>query len=260
MIRLVTLLSACEVGWRRLCARGSSSAPAGFGYGSRLPAERVGDGGRARDADAVPHDVALFPLASPLDGNKELHASLCSVCSSALVRPTRSSALGVAFVFVPVHREADFPHKLRSCGRVFRTCTLFMKNYVSVSFSFLATVWTGLMAWASGTSTDGWARLEGREQLGKLKAKREAKAIMTWKAERAKREAKAIMKLAGRDKSQWCNLHVRSDSARNCLCAWRNELLIVLRSSGHPQSWSERTEWLFAHRVASWCRDDYAVL
>ena len=94
-----------------------------------LPSASARRGGRARDADAVPHDVALFPLASPLDGNEELHASLCSVCSSALVRPTRSSALGVAFVFVPVHREADFPHKLRSCGRVFRTCTLFMKNY-----------------------------------------------------------------------------------------------------------------------------------
>ncbi|EJK60776.1 hypothetical protein THAOC_18812 [Thalassiosira oceanica] len=57
--------------------------------------------------------------------------------------------------------------------------------------------------------TDGWARLEGRagEQLGKLRAEREAKAIMPGKL-RAEREAKATMKLAGRDKSQMCNLHV----------------------------------------------------
>ena len=45
------------------------------------------------------------------------------------------------------------------------------------------------------------------EQLGKLRAEREAKAIMPKKL-RANREAKVIMKLAGRDKSQWCNLHV----------------------------------------------------
>ncbi|EJK51669.1 hypothetical protein THAOC_29136 [Thalassiosira oceanica] len=38
------------------------------------------------------------------------------------------------------------------------------------------------------------------EQLGKLRAEREAKAIMPGKL-RAEREAKAIMKLAGRDKS-----------------------------------------------------------
>ena len=44
------------------------------------------------------------------------------------------------------------------------------------------------------------------EQLGKLRAEREAKAIMPGKL-RAKREAKAIMKLAGRDKSQRCNLY-----------------------------------------------------
>ncbi|EJK57049.1 hypothetical protein THAOC_22953, partial [Thalassiosira oceanica] len=43
------------------------------------------------------------------------------------------------------------------------------------------------------------------EQLGKLRAEREAKAIMPGKL-RAEREAKAIMKLARRDKSQWCNL------------------------------------------------------
>ncbi|EJK64670.1 hypothetical protein THAOC_14572, partial [Thalassiosira oceanica] len=100
--------------------------------GGTDPASRARrrDGGRARDADAVPHDVALFPLASPLDGNEELHASLCSVSSSAPCPPDKVvRILGVAFVFVPVHREADFPHKLRSCGRVFRTCTLFMKNY-----------------------------------------------------------------------------------------------------------------------------------
>ncbi|EJK69102.1 hypothetical protein THAOC_09682 [Thalassiosira oceanica] len=53
------------------------------------------------------------------------------------------------------------------------------------------------------------AQMDGRgsrgEQLGKLRAEREAKAIMPGKL-RAEREAKAIMKLAGRDKSQWCNL------------------------------------------------------
>ncbi|EJK60950.1 hypothetical protein THAOC_18628 [Thalassiosira oceanica] len=53
-------------------------------------------------------------------------------------------------------------------------------------------------------STDGWARLEGREQPRKL---------------RAKREAKAIMKLAGRDKFQLCNLHViRLCSDADCAC------------------------------------------
>ncbi|EJK53378.1 hypothetical protein THAOC_27202, partial [Thalassiosira oceanica] len=55
------------------------------------------------------------------------------------------------------------------------------------------------------------AQMDGQgskgEQLGKLRAEREAKAIMPGKL-RAEREAKAIMKLAGRDKSQWCNLHV----------------------------------------------------
>ncbi|EJK63151.1 hypothetical protein THAOC_16206 [Thalassiosira oceanica] len=52
------------------------------------------------------------------------------------------------------------------------------------------------------------AQMDGQgsrgEQLGKLRAEREAKAIMPGKL-RAEREAKAIMKLAGRDKSQWCN-------------------------------------------------------
>ena len=55
------------------------------------------------------------------------------------------------------------------------------------------------------------AQMDGQgsrgEQLGKLRAEREAKAIMPGKL-RAEGEAKAIMKLAGRDKSQWCNLHV----------------------------------------------------
>ncbi|EJK66400.1 hypothetical protein THAOC_12685, partial [Thalassiosira oceanica] len=55
------------------------------------------------------------------------------------------------------------------------------------------------------------AQMDGQgsrgEQFGKLRAEREAKAIMPGKL-RAEREAKAIMKLAGRDKSQWCNLHM----------------------------------------------------
>ncbi|EJK47063.1 hypothetical protein THAOC_34245 [Thalassiosira oceanica] len=61
-----------------------------------------------------------------------------------------------------------------------------------------------------GTS-EAPAQMDGQgwrgEQPGKLRAEREAKAIMPGKL-RAEREAKAIMKLAGRDKSQWCNLHV----------------------------------------------------
>ncbi|EJK69574.1 hypothetical protein THAOC_09152, partial [Thalassiosira oceanica] len=109
------------------------------------------------------------------------------------------------------------------------------------------------------------AQMDGQgsrgEQLGKLRAEREAKAIMPGKL-RAEREAKAIMKLAGRHKSQWCNLHVCDRIVRAIVRVevfsgkpGRIELLMLLRSSGHPQSWSKR-----AHRVSiSWCRDDDAV-